>query len=164
MQTDRHRSGVHKFRVNKLCVVASDIFSIIMAFHTKMFQFVRTEQRLSDKSTSMVHRSLLTCSALARNVPHLTHLTRRIWRWLLDICKICGPLRQTAMTRLTVAFRKPMNAWLWLPSRRRWDLRSWNITRHVVVIHYRRFGISYRSRNRFLDTWRWDLQVVPKRR
>jgi hypothetical protein len=40
----------------------------------------------------------------------------------------------------------------------------WGITQRRVVILYRRFGTTYRSRLGLLDPWRWDRCVVPKRR
>jgi hypothetical protein len=46
----------------------------------------------------------------------------------------------------------------------------WGIVQRRVVILYRRFGTTYWSRlqgsspRRLLDSWRWDWQLVPKRR
>jgi hypothetical protein len=43
----------------------------------------------------------------------------------------------------------------------------WGVTQRVMVILYRRFGTTYLSHlqgSRFLDPWRWDRYVFPKRR
>jgi hypothetical protein len=95
------RPGGHKSRASgrqvaqasKLCRVMPNILSITANFlfitHKNMYQSTRTQQNASDNST--VHRLLQNLKSSVWNPLHVTIPAPRIWRWLLDVCKLCGP-------------------------------------------------------------------------
>ena len=71
--------------------ILSAIIAVIVVLAFKhVYQFTGTEYKLPDNSEA--HTSLQNCGSSVWNLLHVSSLTSRIWSWLLDFWKICGPL------------------------------------------------------------------------
>ena len=79
---DRFYIGASYFQHN-YCI--SFFFTCRNAYH-----FTCTEQKVPDNSE--VHISGQNCGSSVWNLLHVAHWRLRIWRWILDFGKICGPL------------------------------------------------------------------------
>ena len=79
--------------VSQCCYTYIDF--LVFPSYKQMYLSTCTEQIALHNSE--VHGSLHNCGC--RNLLHVTFLTPRIWRWLPDIWKICGPLHYAFMLR-----------------------------------------------------------------
>lgn len=92
------RPGMHKFRApfgpsDWISFVGASYFQYnhcgFCPTYRSVYQFTCIDQKAPDNT--VVHRSLQNCGSSVWNLLHVAPLTSRIWWWLMDIRKICGP-------------------------------------------------------------------------
>lgn len=65
-------------------IFSVQLLQFLLLTYENVYPCTRTEEQVS--------ASLQHCGSSAWNLPHVTLLAHRFWRWILDMWEICGPL------------------------------------------------------------------------